>query len=201
MLLSKDDIKALAQAIQYWLDFEALCKGKESLNEDSLTPPILGFLLGHGIGPVQKDWDHPNIRDGHIDYACLNQDKPVLAIGTQWIGNAPVDKQSLIETLLSLHYLSCPARYFLLAGDLDKFESRRHKLQVKGEPEELFEPLLPINSGGPKVNVPQAGEPWGEEFNLFARRHNTELPTSLRLWNLHDGHGEYVRVLLWQVDF
>ncbi len=200
MLLSKDDIKALAQAIQYWLDFEALCKGKDSLNKDSLANPIFGFLLGHGLGPIQRKWKHPNLYNGHIDYVCLSQDKPVLAIGTQWIGDTPIDKQNLIETLLSLHYLNCPERYFLLAGKLDKFESRRHKLQVKGEPEELFEPLLPINSGGPQVKVPQAGEPWSEEFNLFARQHDTELPKSLRLWNLHDGHGEHARVLLWQVD-
>jgi hypothetical protein len=201
MLLNKKDIKALAQAIQLWLDFEALCKGKDSLSKDSLSHPIFGFLLGHGIGPVQKEWAHPSITKGHIDYVCLKYDQPVLAIGTQWIGDATLDKQRLIETLLNLHYLNCPERYFLLAGKLDKFESRRHKLQVKGEPEELFEPLLPINSGGPQIEIPEAGEPWREEFDRFARQHETELPKSLRLWNIHDGHGEYARVLLWQVGF
>ncbi len=199
MTLRKEEVKSLAKAVQHWLDFQTLCEPDTPLTKESLGRPIADFLSRRRHIQVQAGWLLPGFGALRVDYVGLRAQRPVLAIGTQWVGEATIDRQHLVDTLLGLHYAKCSGRYFLLAGPRERFGCSQHRLHLKNEAKKLFEPLLPVNSGGPEVLIEDAEEPWRTQFKTFASRYKADLPRSLRLRHLYDGNGDYARVLVWQI--
>jgi hypothetical protein len=137
--------RRLSEGIGGWLIFEQLCSKTGVFSEKYLSFPI-GQILSSVYGSnVHSEFIHPILKNHiigpgakpKVDFAVLNNEqKPIIAIETKWIGNSIPTVTSLMWDILRLGLLSqhfgteC---IFLLGGrkrNLNKYFTKQ-KFKVK----------------------------------------------------------------------
>src|SRR5436853_344047 len=126
-----DDLfKNLSWAVVYWLEYQQLCGHGSLFSESYLAQPIGEFLHLWHNGRALAEYNHPVIvrpgrgRRRQIDYVLLgrNTKEIVAALEVKWVGDAPLNKQRLIDDLLRLECIASINRYFLVVGNSEHIQ-------------------------------------------------------------------------------
>jgi len=126
--------RRLAEGIGGWLIFEEHCNKTGLFSEKYMSFPI-GQILSSIYGSnVHSEYIHPVISryskgrgaKPKIDFAVIDQKKPILAIETKWIGQSIPSVESILWDLVRLETLSREFNtscIFILGGRKKNLES------------------------------------------------------------------------------
>lgn len=214
--MTEQAARRLANAVRYWLNFQALC-GREALfGESYLAQPVGEFLIASHRGKIVSEWTVPDLRSKapgrprQVDYALLSPEtgRLVGAIEAKWVASgSPSAKQPIVDDLLRLERLRDPHeqhafRYLLVAGEAAAFEEGFLNVMARagGRNRRFLRPLLSrSNREYRRVEVEQAAEPWLSYFHKFATTYAVDIPKAFRTKLIALSKGGSTRVAIWRV--
>jgi len=220
-MLTENEARRLADAIQSWLDFQILCERDVLLSEAYLAQPLGEFLVSHHSGGIESERNHPSVpnpkrgRPRQIDYVLTSKDSEdlVSALEAKWVPDErTVSRQRVLDDILRLERLRNESgrsayRYFLAAGRSESFSENFLEIDYNtknGGREEFIGSILPLDQKEKHVRVDEATEGLKSYFSKYSEKYSSNgkrvlPPKSYKSELIIDKSDDKSRVMIWRV--
>ena len=209
-------IRYLTRAVHRWLSFQRMCGRSMVFSESYLCQPIAEFISFNHLGKIRPELNHPQFatslsgRPKQVDFALLTPNSADVEsiIESKWITDRPYAKQAVLDDLLRLECFRDPnrhvARYFLVAGLLDHFDTNFLGLRYRDSG--CYKPFIPMllesSPGNNKktVDVFNSTGNFRKYFRKFHTDYVVDIPRKFNTTLISRTRHDRIAVYLWQVE-